>query len=106
MSIDKNEQYMSESYKPDAKDAKPYKQLTKQQWREKQKQGPYVQMPEEEPEIRIIPAIERLEELKADFVRLRSHDALLPGETIKAFDQLYEELTMEAIKEFQAKWGL
>ncbi len=61
---------------------------------------------EKPPEIVIVPAIDRLEELKRDFARLREHDAILPGETIHAYEVLYDELTNEAIKDFRDKWGL
>ncbi len=58
---------------------------------------------EEELQIRVIPAIERLEELRQDVTRLNAQGV---GVDPDSFDALVEELSNEALQQFKDKWGL
>lgn len=55
----------------------------------------------------VIPAIDRLEELKNDVKRLKAVDIDLgAGPTYEAYTKVLSKLSDEAIKEFTNKWGL
>lgn len=61
-----------------------------------------------EPELKkvVIPAIERLEELRHDMMALKLVGAPIDSDTQQRYDKLFGELSIEACKELIDKWGL
>lgn len=62
------------------------------------------QAKQDPPKIVIVPAIERLEELHRDITRMATHGIAFTN--YDAIKKLEDELQLEAINEFTAKWGL